>query len=469
MWVLTFCVFYLALAAEKPKVDSLKQLLMFEKTDSVKVDLLCKMGWEMQYTQIDSGIAIINKALLLAKKINWNKGILAALNNRGSLYQLKAEFKLALEDFEKILEIKKKAGNKSIAGILCNIGIIYCQKGNYILALEYYLRALAIAEETGNKLFQANILNNISSIYLNQQNHETALKYAFRALALKDQGNKNTIGSSLSKIGSVYNDKGDYHNALVYINKALAIFIECNNLYGISYAYAELGGINIKLGNNKKALDYFYKAKKINEQTGIVSGWAHDMCNIGHILTLEKKYGEAERNLLEALDVFNKNGVIDGIKVSEEYLSDLYFKKGQNRLALEHYKNYIQARDSIQNEASTKKQTELEMNYEFDKKEAAAKLEQEKKEAVSVAESKKQKIIIYSVCGILILVIGFDIFAYRNFLQKQKANVEITNQKHVIEQKQKEILDSIYYAKRIQMVLLPSEKLIERDLERLTF
>src|SRR5205814_1758182 len=105
--------------------------------------------------------------------------------------------------------------------------------------------------------------------------------------------------------------------------------------------------------------------------------------------------------------------------------------------------------------------------FEFDKKEAAAKLEQEKKEAVAAAESKKQKIIIWSACGILLLVISFAVFAYRSFLQKQKANVEITKQKEIIEEKQKEILDSIRYAKKIQTALITSENYIEKNLNKL--
>ena len=105
------------------------------------------------------------------------------------------------------------------------------------------------------------------------------------------------------------------------------------------------------------------------------------------------------------------------------------------------------------------------MNYQFDKKEAADKVEQEKKAAIAYAESKKQKIIIFSVCGILLLVVAFAVFAYRSFLQKKKANIEITKQKHTIEEKQKEILDSIYYARRIQRALLPSEKYIGKNLK----
>ena len=107
------------------------------------------------------------------------------------------------------------------------------------------------------------------------------------------------------------------------------------------------------------------------------------------------------------------------------------------------------------------------MNYEFDKKQAAYKLEQSKKDAIAISDRKKKQVIIWSISGVLILVIGFAVFVYRSSLQKQKDNLEITYQKHIIEEKQKEILDSIYYARRIQRALLTSEKYIERNLNKL--
>ncbi len=46
-------------------------------------------------------------------------------------------------------------------------------------------------------------------------------------------------------------------------------------------------------------------------------------------------------------------------------------------------------------------------------------------------------------------------------------NREIELQKQLIEEKQKEILDSLHYAKRIQTSLLPTDKYIERNLKQL--
>lgn len=44
---------------------------------------------------------------------------------------------------------------------------------------------------------------------------------------------------------------------------------------------------------------------------------------------------------------------------------------------------------------------------------------------------------------------------------------ELAEEKHLVEEKQKEILDSIRYAKRIQNALLPQEKYINRKIKDL--
>ncbi len=66
-----------------------------------------------------------------------------------------------------------------------------------------------------------------------------------------------------------------------------------------------------------------------------------------------------------------------------------------------------------------------------------------------------------------------SLLALNAYRQKQKANKmiishieEVEKHKHIIEEKQKEILDSIHYAKRIQTALLPSERYMVRNLKK---
>ena len=60
------------------------------------------------------------------------------------------------------------------------------------------------------------------------------------------------------------------------------------------------------------------------------------------------------------------------------------------------------------------------MNYEFDKKEQATKLEQEKKDVIATEEKQKQKIIIVSVSSGLILVFNLALVILRSLRQNQK-------------------------------------------------
>ena len=78
----------------------------------------------------------------------------------------------------------------------------------------------------------------------------------------------------------------------------------------------------------------------------------------------------------------------------------------------------------------------------------------------------------------LLVLVGFVI---RGNVQRKKANtllavqneeinkqkLEIEQQKHIVEEQQKEVLDSIRYAKRIQNAHLPNEKYILKSIERL--
>jgi hypothetical protein len=121
------------------------------------------------------------------------------------------------------------------------------------------------------------------------------------------------------------------------------------------------------------------------------------------------------------------------------------------------------------------------MNYDFNKKEQATKLEQDKKDALDKEENEKQRFIRNCFIGGFGLVFLLSLLILRSYRNKQKANLiiikqkeEVEKSKHIIEEqkleveeKQKEILDSIRYAHRIQKALITNEKYIEKHLNRL--
>jgi len=97
-------------------------------------------------------------------------------------------------------------------------------------------------------------------------------------------------------------------------------------------------------------------------------------------------------------------------------MSSLDSLRGNFQGALSNYKNYIMARDSMFSEENTQELTELQMTYEFEKKETAARAEQEKKDALTAKELEKQRLVRNGFAGgfVVVLLFAAIFFTQRN-------------------------------------------------------
>ncbi len=121
---------------------------------------------------------------------------------------------------------------------------------------------------------------------------------------------------------------------------------------------------------------------------------------------------------------------------------------------------YIQFRDSNNNLQTRNATIRSQFKYDFEKKETKINAEKDKIQLQASEDKKRQNIIIYSVVLGLVLVCVFSIFIFKGLQENKKANKIILSQKHLVEEKQKEIVDSITYAKRIQNAILPPKEYI---------
>ncbi len=382
-------------------------------------------------------------------------GFAEAYNNLRSVYYNKGNYPLAVEYALKALKISETINDKlGIATVLGNIGIIYWNQGDYPKALDYNFRALKLAEELQDKIKTAAFLGNIGIIYYDLQNYPKALDHYFKALKIKEEiGSKNGIANTLGNIGIVYDDQSK---------------IEKSDL-----KRKEL---------TQKASDFYLKALKISIEVDDKNSIASLLANIGSNDLEQKKYKDSYDHLYRAIALADSIGVMDNVKRIYYMLSSLYEKSNisladsfggkllnmeQMRLrALYYQKRYISVRDTLFSEENKKELVRKEMNFEFEKKEAAAKAEQNEKDAVAAAGAQKQRIVLILVSFVLLLVVmvAFIIFRSLRITRRQKKLIE--RQKEIVEEHQKEILDSIYYARRIQTALLPTQKYIERNLNK---
>ncbi len=445
-------------------IDSLITLLKNDKADTSKVIHLYQLTHECELIgKYDKGLNFGVEALGLARNLNFKKGIANACGVIGNIYCNQADYPQALDYYLKALEIDEGLKNKKgIANRLGNIGTVYKKQGCYPKALDFYLKALKIAEEIGNKNFVAAILGNIGNVCADQGDYSKTLDYYFKALKFDEElGNKNGVARHLGNIGNIYQLQKDYLKALGYYFKGVKMDEELGDKNGIAIDLDNIGGIYQIQKKYPQSLDYYFKAMKMAKDLGDKQLYANTLSNIGSLYTTTGKFTEAEQYLKRANDIDERIGEEYGLRESEEFLSKLYETTGRQKDALIHYKKAITLKDTIFSQENKKQLVRKEMNYEFDKKEAITKAENDKQQAVAEEKNRKQKIITGSVTGGLLLVIFFAGFVFRSLriTRKQKQTIEIKNietehQKKIIEEANKDITDSIRYAKRIQDALM---------------
>jgi tetratricopeptide (TPR) repeat protein len=441
-------------------------------------------------TGVDSVVSFIKIGQNDTNKVN-------ALNKL-ALQQINTEPQKSMLYSDQALKLSKKLGfKKGIAMSYHNLGYANFVQANYPATLEYWLLGLSLKEEMGDKKGSSALMGNVGNVYRAQGDYEKALDYYFKALKIKEElSDKNGIATWLTNIGIVYNSqagetndrnqKRDYYRkALTYYMKALNISHELEDknkiaaLNGnIGIIYSDQGDLTIdktsKESNYNRALGYLFKALKLGEELGDENRVTIQLGNIGGVYAGLKQYKQAEDYLLRALTKCDEIGAMDFTMQFEEVLSDIYNETGQHEKALIHYKKFTIAKDSIFNEENTKQTTRLEMNFEFEKQAALT-------AAITAEHDAKQKVVIWSV-GIglgFMFIIALLIFRTLRVTRRQKQTIEhahaeiseqkklVDQQRSVVEEKNKEITDSILYAKRIQDALITSETYIERTLQRI--
>ena len=163
---------------------------------------------------------------------------------------------------------------------------------------------------------------------------------------------------------------------------------------------------------------------RIKEELDDKHGIAQALGNIGSAYTNTGKFQEAEVYLKKAIALCDTIGALNDLRLFETGLTKLYETTGRYKLALEHYKNAMAIKDTLFNQERDGQITRKEMNYEFEKKEAATKAEHDKQMAVADVEIKKQKLIKNFFIGGLVLLLLLSYFIYNNFRTASKLKLE---------------------------------------------
>jgi tetratricopeptide (TPR) repeat protein len=428
-------------------------------------------------------IQAYKKSLEYSRQINDMGSAANTLNNMGVIKIRQGNLQEALDVFIESLSYKKHIDDISIiANIYGNISAVYIQQGSIEKALEYCHKSLRIYEENNIIGGMANMYNTIADIYLKQEDYSKAEEHLRKSLKLAQKaGDKKMIAMYQYNLGAVFSYSNKYDIALEFFNRSLTLRQETGDVNGIAYSLNSIGQVYIKQGDFKKALENYEKSSQLLGQQGDINGLVLTLVNSSDAYFLKKDFPQAEIYARKALKHSQEIGYPTLIKNSAKSLFNACRAQHKDKEAFEMFALHIQMRDSLNNSQLRKLSIREQFRYEYEKKAAADSIktaEERKVAAAMIKHEQSQRYILYTGLSLIAL---FGVFMFnryrltqkqRNLIEIQKSQVEMQQsiseqQKQLVVEKQKELLDSIRYANRIQQSLLTSEKYIAKSLSKL--
>ena len=366
---------------------------------------------------------IAQEALVLALAINNDTLVYEARFTKGIANYNLGNLNEALEDFiaNKALAKKIKNQKKLIASINA-IANVYKDNERFDLALQSYNEALKICSATNDVKRAFLIKSNIAIVYTLQGKFDSSNYYCFSILKDFPSGSKK-----------------DYQ------------FI--SNLYGNIFANF------LDLKQKDSVLKYTDTVLSLKRYCGDIIGYAGNLCNLSEFYLGQKEYDKAEKGFRKALA--EKPDNIELVANITKALALTLRSSGKYEESASLFLDYIVLWDSIFKIQTVDKLSEMEVKYETGKKEEELRRMGAEKEVTDLKAKQSQIWLIVASTGILFVII-IALVLFKQNKNRQHANKLLQQQNNEIIHQKKEITDSINYAKRIQLAILPPDKMVKK-------
>ncbi|CAN5137836.1 hypothetical protein BH09BAC5_BH09BAC5_15910 [soil metagenome] len=449
-------------AQNQKSIDSLTTVLK-TATDTNRVNSLLELSDVYHNDNPEKATEFAREAIALADKIQYTSGIFHANMGMALAFYVGGNLDSAIFYFEIARQQAEKNKNiTDLASVYSNFGNVYGDKGDNRKCIQYYLIASDYTAKLNKPDKAAYIIVNIGTVYSVLGQHDSALVYYVKAKDLLTGIDKNQVKLPIvyNNIGATYLELKDTAKAEIAFTEALRISTFHNNQRGLATAYDHLGVIVFSKGFHDSAFVMLNNAISIYEKTGSKAGISEARVHLGELYFIDKKYDQAIECLntgriiaVELQDYYN-------LKMYYSVLSQVYEAKGDFQKALDFHKQFTIIKDTIFNLNNSNVVSEMKTQLENEKGLREI-------EALN-AKDQKKTFIIYSAIAVGFLFLLLLVVFYNRYQVKKRSgemlalqNEEIQNQKDIIEEKNKDVTDSIRYAQRIQNAILPSKEAIK--------
>lgn len=436
------------------KINTYRSQEKTVKKDSVYINLLNKLSWELKYANFDSVLLLCDEALALSKNINFKRGEANALLNLTVAGMLSANNKYKTpENLERAIQLAKEI--KADSTLLKALNIKAHQKlsnGDYQGAYKIYNEALPLSKKVKDTFFEITLNTNLATLFLILGDTEEAIPFYLTAIKLskasKYEKNRSIIESNL---GYLYVKTGELDKALELLNRSIEVFDRTDSPEWLSFALITKGDLLLKENKPKEALEYFERSKKshenlqdLNRKTDLLSGIATSYWQL-------KDLQNAQIYALEGLKIAKRQEYQAGMANISQLLYKIHKEKNENDLALKYLEDLKNIQDSTALIDKKNALLILKTKNEFKKEQSDLKLK------TNLALAKQQTYSYFSLVA-FILAILVSLYIYKKNNLVRKLNKDLIEKTQFLEEHKK----SLIYANETQEKLF---SIISHDLK----
>ncbi|MDP1803504.1 MAG: SpoIIE family protein phosphatase [Bacteroidota bacterium] len=418
----------------------------------------------------------INKAALHIAKANDKKnGTLHFYVTLNRFYRAEGVFDSALLYIDSAIKFAIAHKLEDAYGEMYDYqGLTYMRMGSYEKATEDFFTSIKYSEKIKDSAGIRDAFDHLGSVNFYRRDHKSAVKFYKKALSYCSSKNVTQYVSTLDNIGLGFSNLTMFDSALFYQKRAVTIIEQLNDSSFLAESYINIGSTLLNLKRFKEAELYFTKAYDINSKLN--NEYAFQLSNLymGKLFLKTGKFNKAMPYLEKSFAISEKLKIPSQIKEAALTLTNLYDTIGDYKKSAHYFEIVVNTMEETMTEENTRAINELAAKYETEKKQQQIQfLTQDKLLKENKIEKDRYiKLFIGIVAGLLLLLSIIFIYRFRekkkdnNLLQEKNEAIasqknEIEEQKEELQHKNKEITDSINYAKRIQASVLPSVNLIK--------
>ncbi len=255
---------------------------------------------------VELAAAGFNQALAIWRRLGDERQMAKALNQVGRTCTLLGDTRCALASFQESISLAEKTGTVDLQAVtLNNLAKLEALLGDLPAAEDAYKRSLEIYQKRGDLSGEALILEGLGHIYDLQGRPVEAMEALERSRSLATSWEiPNLAGNALNSLGGLLLRLGQPRQALEYYLPAVDQYKQAGNLSGQGIVLLNLGSLLIELGEQAAGEEMLQKSRLLLRDPRdmargqlLLSGIAADRGNLPEAGELAEKALELQRRM----------------------------------------------------------------------------------------------------------------------------------------------------------------------------